>query len=309
MTLNEGFAYEDNLQRHKGKHRKLCQELLNGRNLSLLEFYSENYQHSDELSWRKRILKGFITLNGLICQDPDRGLAVGDQLVYSRPPWIETAVPALTEALVLYEDADCLVFNKPEGLPVLPSSKFLLNTMHALARRLRPLPLSPVHRLGRGTTGAILFAKNPPAYRRLCCSLAAGEFGKEYLCLAQGTALPPRFTVDAPIGPVTYQALGQHATVHAASPGGRPAVSHFRVLRVLPSLAASLLLVRIETGRPHQIRIHRSRPALTHSAYAGWPLLGDPLYVPGGQPASPAAGQPAPTPGDLGYTLHRCPPT
>jgi 23S rRNA pseudouridine1911/1915/1917 synthase len=201
MTLNEGFAYEDHLHRHKGKHRTLCQELLNGRHLSLLEFYSQSYQHSDELSWRKRILKGFISVNGLVCQDPSQSVAVGDHLVYSRPPWIEASVPALTEAMVLFEDADCLVFNKPEGLPVLPSSKFLVNTMHSLARRLRPLPLSPVHRLGRGTTGAILFAKNPSAYRRLCRSLADGEFGKEYLCLAQGTTLPTHFTVDTPIGP------------------------------------------------------------------------------------------------------------
>ncbi len=117
---------------------------------------------------------------------------------------------------------------------------------------------------------------------------------KVYLALASGTAMPDTFTVDAPIGPVPYR---RPATVHAYRPDGRPSISHVRVIRRLPEENATLLEVTIPTGRPHQIRIHLS--------YAGFPLVGDPLYRSGGIPRVGAGDDEwAALPGETGYLLH-----
>ena len=94
------------------------------------------------------------------------------------------------------------------------------------------------------------------------------------------------FTVEVPIGLVPHPRLGE---VHAAAEGGKRARSEVRV--VAGGSVSSLVEVRIETGRPHQIRIHL--------AWAGHPLVGDPLYAAGGRPL-PEPG----LPGDPGYHLH-----
>jgi len=102
----------------------------------------------------------------------------------------------------------------------------------------------------------------------------------------KGIPTADSFTVDAPIGLVPHPRLGH---VHAASPEGRPAISHVRVLARCDGTA--LVAVTIPTGRPHQIRIHL--------AAAGYPLVGDPVYVAGGVPG-PDPG----LPGEGGYRLH-----
>jgi len=153
---------------------------------------------------------------------------------------------------------------------------------------------SPLHRLGRGTSGAILFTRNARAARSLATAMYERRILKVYLALASGTAMPDAFTVDAPIGPVPYR---RPATVHAYRSGGRPSISHVRVIRRLPGENATLLEVTIPTGRPHQIRIHLS--------YAGCPLVGDPLYQTGGIPrADGIDDEETATPGDSGYYLH-----
>jgi 23S rRNA pseudouridine1911/1915/1917 synthase len=121
---------------------------------------------------------------------------------------------------------------------------------------------------------------------RLSADWRSSRVGKWYRALAAGVPARDAFTIDAAIGPVAHPRLG---SVHAALAAGRPAVSHVRVLEARGD--ASLLDVSIETGRPHQIRIHL--------AFAGHPLLGDPLYGPGGVPL-PEPG----LPGDPGYRLH-----
>jgi len=259
--------------------------------LTVLSFYARRYRHSTEAEWREKIGRGEVTLNGRTASAGDL-LAAGDLLVYHRPPWDEPAAPA--DFGVLYEDEDVLALNKPSGLPVLPGGFFLETTLLYLVRRRFGPSCSPLHRLGRGTSGAILFTRNHRAARSLAKAMFERRVLKVYLALASGTSMPDAFAVEAPIGPVAHTLP---ATLNAYRPDGRPSVSRVRVIRRFPDKDASLLEVTIPTGRPHQIRIHL--------AYAGCPLAGDPLYLAGGLPrADGADDESSTTPGATGYLLH-----
>ena len=259
--------------------------------LPVLLFYARRYAHASEAEWRRRIEAGQIALNGRTAA-AESILKRGDRLAYHRPPWEEPDAPLHVETL--FEDDDVLVLAKPSGLPVLPGGLFLENTLLHLTRRRYGPACSPLHRLGRGTSGAILFTRSAAAARTLTAAMKGRRILKVYLALASGTGMPDAFMVDAPIGPIPYR---RPVSVHAYSPDGRPALSQVRVVRRFPEKEASLLEVTIPTGRPHQIRIHLS--------YAGCPLVGDPLYGKGGIPrADGADDDAAATPGDSGYFLH-----
>jgi 23S rRNA pseudouridine1911/1915/1917 synthase len=234
--------------------------------------------------WRARILEGQVRLDEAPAS-PEAPLRLGQWITWARPPWIEPEVPLATA--VLYEDEDLLAVAKPSGLPTLPGGgEFLEHTLLALVRRRAP-EASPMHRLGRGTSGLVLFARTAAARKPLQAVFQERQTRKVYRTLCQGHPALDAFEVTAPIGEVPYGPLG---SLHAATPGGRPSLSRITVLERREG--ASLLEVEILTGRPHQIRIHL--------AYAGHPLVGDPLYGPGG---TPLPGTRA-LPGDLGYLLH-----
>jgi 23S rRNA pseudouridine1911/1915/1917 synthase len=275
---NSGYDYPDRVDRSDA-------------GLPVLSFYAGRYRHSTEAEWRQKIGRGEVTLNGRPAS-PAEILSAGDLLVYHRPPWDEPDAP--TDFGTLYEDEEVLVLAKPPGLPVLPGGFFLETTLLHLVRRRFGPSCSPLHRLGRGTSGAILFTRNHHAARSLAKAMFERRILKVYLALASGTSLSDAFTVDAPIGPVPHTLP---ATVNAYRPDGRPSTSHVRVLRRFPDQNASLVEVTIPTGRPHQIRIHL--------AYAGHPLAGDPLYLAGGIPRADGIDDEwAATPGATGYLLH-----
>jgi 23S rRNA pseudouridine1911/1915/1917 synthase len=259
--------------------------------ITVASFYAGRYPHSSEKEWRRKIETGQVLLNGAPAS-PDKRLNRGDSLLYRRPPWEEPDAPL--DFATLFEDTDVLVLSKPSGLPVLPGGFFLENTLLHLVRKRYDRACSPVHRLGRGTSGAILFSRNARAARFLAKAMSERRILKVYLALASGTGMPDDFTIDAPIGPVPHNLP---AAVNAYRPGGRPSISHVRVVRRLPGENATVLEVTIPTGRPHQIRIHLS--------YAGYPLVGDPLYRPGGVPrAGGIEDEGTTTPGATGYLLH-----
>lgn len=249
---------------------------------TVLAWLSRRYQHSTEAAWRARIADGEVRLDGQPALATDV-LRPGQSLVWSRPPWEEPAVPL--GFAILHRDDDLLAVAKPRGLPSVPNGGFLEHTLLFRVRRLHP-EAAPMHRLGRGTSGLVLFARTDGARRAVAAEWRAGRVAKEYRALVRGVPDVEAFTVDAPIGLVPHPRLGQ---VHAASPGGNAAVSHVRVLAARDG--QSLVAVTIPTGRPHQIRIHL--------AAAGHPLVGDPLYVEGGMPG-PGPG----LPGEGGYRLH-----
>lgn len=240
---------------------------------SVLDWLCSEFPHSTAAEWQARIDGGEVASPGAV-------LRVGDEVTWSRPPWEEPAVP--TEFEVVYEDEHVLVVDKPPGLPTMPAGGFLEHTLLFLVRQRWP-DASPMHRLGRGTSGLVVFGKTAAGRASVQAQWRANEVGKTYRARVEGRP-PEAAEVTAPIGPVDHPRLG---SVHAACADGRPARSSVR--RVGEDAAGSLVDVRIATGRPHQIRIH--------VAFLGHPLTGDPLYGPGGVPRSDAL------PGDLGYAL------
>jgi len=267
--VNAGFEYREEIGPEAAGH-------------TVLAWLSRRYRHSTEATWRERIASGEVRLDGEAALAMDV-LRPGQTLTWHRPPWEEPAVPL--GFAVLYRDEDLLAVAKPRGLPTVPNGGFLEHTLLLRVRRLHPEAV-PMHRLGRGTSGLVLFARTDAARRAVAAEWRAGRVEKEYRALVRGRPSRESFTVETPIGLVPHPRLGR---VHAASPGGRAAVSHVRVLATRGG--DSLVAVMIPTGRPHQVRIHL--------AAAGHPLVGDPLYVEGGVPGPDPA-----LPGEGGYRLH-----
>ena len=167
--------------------------------VSIAAFYSRRYTHSDEDAWRRRIESGQVRSNGRPAAAEDI-LIRGDVLSYHRPPWEEPEAPV--DFGILFEDTDIVVLDKPAGLPVLPGGGFLENTLlHLARRRFGPL-CSPLHRLGRGTSGAILFTRNASIARILVRAMEERRIRKVYLALASGDVKPDELTVEATIGTV-----------------------------------------------------------------------------------------------------------
>ena len=270
-TLNQGFEYRQRLGADAG-------------GLPLIEYLIRFYPAFTREEWLARIESGRILLD---CE-PARErqiLRPGQLLSWFRPPWREPEVPR--SFAILYQDDYLLGVAKPSGLPTLPGGgSFMDNTLLSLVRRHFP-EANPLHRLGRGTSGIVLFAVNRDSAAKALRSWRDGEVHKVYRALASGCPDSDEFSVDVPIGPVPHRML---KAIHAASPLGKRAHSDIRVLERRAS--SSLLEVRITTGRPHQIRIHL--------AAAGHPLAGDPLYAIGGVPAADCSALPS----DLGYYLH-----
>ncbi|KAE8689582.1 RNA pseudouridine synthase 5 [Hibiscus syriacus] len=303
--------------------------------LTLVEFYSRKYKHSAPLQgWLQRIQNGQISVDGRVVKDPNEILSGDSVLVYHRLPWKEPDVPHLLE--VLYEDDDLIALNKPSGLQVLPGGLFQQRTVltqlcWSIKKQNPPLkgqeshPV-PVHRLGRDTSGILLCAKTKVAKTCLAAYFADGtslvgansnrkaelggtrKISKIYRALVTGILDEDKVVIDQPIGIVRYPGVAKG--LYVASPSGKPALSKVEVLERDGKQNCTLIQVEIESGRPHQIRIHLS--------FIGHPLLGDPLYIAGGQPRcfdseivdesyAQDGGYHRPTnpvPGDCGYYLH-----
>lgn len=274
MQLNQGWIYRDRIStRYQG--------------WTVLDYYSERYPHSSRGDWGDRLHQGQIHLNG----QPTTAttiLAPGQTLTYHRPPWCEP--PAPLDFALLHSDPDFLLIAKPSGLPVLPGGGFLEHTLLFQLRQQYP-DIAPIHRLGRGTSGMMIWARTALARQELSRQIREREMVKVYRALVADWSHGEHLTITQPIGKLPHPTLG---TVYGATEG---MAAESRVER-LGEKAGVILAVTIPTGRPHQIRIHL--------AAAGHPLLGDPLYVAGGGvnlSLHPETGTYA-VPGDCGYWLH-----
>ncbi|MGJ5818777.1 RluA family pseudouridine synthase [Paludibaculum fermentans] len=241
------------------------------------------YPHSTPQAWQLNLDNGEVTLGGVIASGSE-SIAAGQTLVWNRPPWIEPDAPRHFE--VLFEDSHLLAVNKPSGLPTLPGGGFLENTLLRLVQA-RTAHANPVHRLGRGTSGIVLFAKTQQAASALSAAWNTPKIQKIYRALAQNVAQEDAYEIVTPIGLVPHPRLG---SVWAAHPSGKPSKSLAKVIARTDS--TTIFEVSLNSGRPHQIRIHL--------ASIGHPLVGDPLYGVTGQPLENLPG----LPGDGGYFLH-----
>jgi 23S rRNA pseudouridine1911/1915/1917 synthase len=190
---------------------------------------------------------------------------------------VEVPEPAEDEILpdpipldVIYEDADVIVIDKPAGLVVHPAPGHPRGTLaNALVAHVPDIAVGGsnragiVHRLDKDTSGLIVAAKSDRGRNALVSQWANQSVEKTYVALVAGVIEEGEATIDAPIGrdPKNRQRMAVLRT-------GRPAVTHIRVLERFPD--ATLLEVKIETGRTHQIRVHL--------AFIGHPVVGDQLY-------------------------------
>jgi len=172
---------------------------------------------------------------------------------------------------ILYEDSDIAVINKPAGLVCHAGAGVRSGTLvNALLHHMGPLetgdPQRPgiVHRLDRFTSGVMLIAKNLQAHRHLSQQFKSRTVKKEYAALVYGKPTPPSGTIDLPLGrdPKDRKKISTRARK------SRSAITHYTVREDFGSV--SLLSIRIETGRTHQIRVHM--------AQKGHPVVGDTVY-------------------------------
>ena len=218
---------------------------------------------------------GRVRLNGRVPRKRDK-VKEGDAVEILAPPpaegsWKAQAIPLE----IVHEDGDILVINKPPGLVVHPGAGnpegTLLNALLNHAPALAVLPRAGiVHRLDKDTSGLMVVAKSERARQHLIEQLQEHSVEREYLTIVNGVMVAGG-TIDAPIGRHRTQ-----RTRMAVSDRGKPAVSHYRVMKKYR--AHTLVQVNLESGRTHQIRVHM--------AHLHYPVVGDPVY--GGRLKIPA---------------------
>ncbi|MDZ7290536.1 MAG: RluA family pseudouridine synthase [candidate division KSB1 bacterium] len=165
---------------------------------------------------------------------------------------------------ILSEDDSIVAFNKPSGLPVIPERWHAdWPCLHSIAAEKLGLSLYVVHRIDAATSGIVLFAKTASAHRELCRQFAQHRIEKTYLALVKGEMAEDALTIQRAIAPHP-----NHPGVMMVSRNGKPAVTSVRVLERFRGV--TLLEVRPQTGRQHQIRVHLQA--------IGRPLLVDPIY-------------------------------
>ena len=175
---------------------------------------------------------------------------------------------------IIYEDKDIIVVNKPKGMVVHPANGnpdgTLVNAIMAICKdslsgiggEIRP---GIVHRIDKDTSGILIVAKNDKAHINLSEQIKNHEVKKTYIALVRGIVKENEGTINMPIGRSTKDRKKM-----AVTKNGKEAITHFKVIERFPKDSCTLLEVKIETGRTHQIRVHLSQ--------IGYPIIGDTTY-------------------------------
>lgn len=223
--------------------------------------------------FEKLITEGSVTVNGKNVK-PGYKLKLDDIVHVSIPEPKQLDVKAEKIDLdILYEDDDIIVVNKARGMVVHPAAGNYTGTLvNALLEHsgetlsdingvIRP---GIVHRIDKDTSGVLVVAKNNTSHGKLSDKLKEHDIQRIYVAVAEGVIAEDTGKIDAPIGRHPQERKKMAVNVK----NGRRAVTYFKVLERFKN--ATLLELRLETGRTHQIRVHLS--------YIGHPLIGDPVY-------------------------------
>ena len=235
-------------------------------------------QKNDKLSRtmiQKLIESGNILVNGENKKISYK-VQVGDIIDLNLPEAKETGIEAQEIPIeVVYEDSDIIVVNKPKGMVVHPANGnpdgTLVNAVMALCKgslsgiggEIRP---GIVHRLDKDTSGLLIVAKNDLAHINMSKQIKDREVKKIYIALVKGNIGENEATINMPIGRSTKDRKKM-----AVRKDGKEAITHFKVLKRYEKY--TLLEIKIDTGRTHQIRVHM--------AEIGHPVVGDMVYSSG----------------------------
>ncbi|WP_139489895.1 RluA family pseudouridine synthase [Brevibacillus dissolubilis] len=230
---------------------------------------NEEWTRSQVQAWVK---EDRVTVNGEPVKNNYK-VHQDDEITLRVPPPRELEIkPEPMDLEIVYEDADVVVVNKPRGLVVHPAPGHYSGTLvNGLMHHCKDLSgingvLRPgiVHRIDKDTSGLLMIAKNDKAHLGLSEQLKNHTVNRKYVALVHGVIQHEMGTIDAPIGrnPKNRQEM---AVVFENS---KNAVTHFLVMERFKDY--SLVELKLETGRTHQIRVHMK--------YIGYPLVGDPKY-------------------------------
>ncbi|WP_049803676.1 MULTISPECIES: RluA family pseudouridine synthase [Pseudonocardia] len=232
--------------------------------------------------------EGRVAVDGRAAGKSDR-LAAGGWLEIELPDperesdGITGPVEVVAGLTILHEDDDIVVVDKPVGVAAHPSPGWtgptVVGGLAALGVRVATSGAAErqgiVHRLDAGTTGVMVVAKSESAYSELKRAFKERTVDKRYHAVVQGHPDPSRGTIDAPI-----DRHPRHDWRFAVVEGGRPSVTHYDTIEAFR--AASLLDIRLETGRTHQIRVHFSamrHPCVGDLTYGADPTLAKRLHL------------------------------
>lgn len=250
--------YEVTIKEQKGRIDKVLAELIPNKTRSAVQLW---------------IKDGYVLVNDEPVKTNYK-VQAGDEVKITEPELQELDVVAQNIPLeIVYQDEDVVVINKEQGMVVHPSAGHPDGTLvNALLYHIKDLSgingkIRPgiVHRIDKDTSGLLMVAKNDTAHEKLAAQLKDKTSIREYVALVHGVIPHEKGTIDAPLGRSKVDRKKQDIV-----DGGRPAVTHFKVLERFKDF--TLVSLKLETGRTHQIRVHMK--------YIGYPLAGDPIYGP-----------------------------
>jgi 23S rRNA pseudouridine1911/1915/1917 synthase len=223
------------------------------------------------------LIKKLIESNNVLVNDKSEKVSykvqANDNISIDVPEAKETKLKAQEIPLdIIYEDSDIIVVNKPKGMVVHPANgnpdgtlvnailSICKNSLSGIGGELRP---GIVHRLDKDTSGLIIVAKNDKAHINMSEQIKERNVKKTYIALVRGNVPEEEATINMPIGRSTKDRKKM-----AVTKNGKQAITHFKVLKRYSKY--TLLEIKIETGRTHQIRVHM--------AEIGYPVVGDAVY-------------------------------